>query len=246
MNEATGDAEQRQIATRAAKSEERKETRNGQATREHIMDVALELFGHLGYRAVTVRQITEAADVNLSAITYHFGGKEELYRATVLKLMDSFDALIGPHLNDLLACAEHAKGSRAKLRAGAGDFATNWATRVLNNPDVHRRLPIIAMELAAPSPAFPIIYERFYKRLYSAFEPLVAASCDGGELAQRVRVHAAASLLLGFVAKKRVLWRSLDWTGYSAERVSGLTPHLVAAFTDALGLNSAQDPAPQS
>lgn len=204
------------------------------------MAVALELFGHLGYRAVSVRQITDAADVNLSAITYHFGGKEELYRATVVKLMDSIDALIGPHLNDLTACAQQANGSHARLRDAARQFATNWATLVLNNPDVQRRMPVIAMELAAPSPAFPIIYERFYKRLYATFEPLVVATYADDELAQRVRVHAAASLLLGFVAIERVLWRSLDWNGYSPERASALAPHIVEAFVDALGLNHAR------
>ena len=54
----------------------RKETAGGLATRDFIIEIATDLFGQHGYQGVTVRQLTLAAKVNLSAITYHFGGKE--------------------------------------------------------------------------------------------------------------------------------------------------------------------------
>jgi hypothetical protein len=43
--------------------------------------------------------------------------------------------------------------------------------------------------------------------------------------------------MLGFVASERVLWRSLDWEGYSPERVAQLAPHLAAVFLAAVGLH---------
>ena len=73
----------------------RKETPGGLATRDFIIEVATDLFGQHGYQGVTVRQLTLAAKVNLSAITYHFGGKEELYRMTVEALMERIGGLIG-------------------------------------------------------------------------------------------------------------------------------------------------------
>lgn len=48
-------------------------------TRERILDEAERLFADLGYAAVTVRQITQAAQTNVAAVNYHFGGKENLY-----------------------------------------------------------------------------------------------------------------------------------------------------------------------
>jgi len=48
-------------------------------TKTRIMDTARELFADRGYDSVSVRDITGAAGVNISMISYYFGGKEGLY-----------------------------------------------------------------------------------------------------------------------------------------------------------------------
>ena len=48
------------------------------ATRSRILDVAEELFGERGLDRVSIRDITRKARVNLAAINYHFGSKEDL------------------------------------------------------------------------------------------------------------------------------------------------------------------------
>jgi len=54
--------------------------KNGEdLTRERILDRAEVLFAQKGYRAVSVREITSAAECNLAAVNYHFGNKENLY-----------------------------------------------------------------------------------------------------------------------------------------------------------------------
>lgn len=50
-------------------------------TRRRLIQAAGEVFGDLGFRAATVRQITERAGVNVAAINYHFRDKTELYAA---------------------------------------------------------------------------------------------------------------------------------------------------------------------
>ncbi|MCX7919352.1 MAG: TetR family transcriptional regulator [bacterium] len=55
-------------------------------TKQLIMKAASELFAQYGYDAVSVRDIVRKAKVNLGAITYHFGGKEALYREMILNL----------------------------------------------------------------------------------------------------------------------------------------------------------------
>ena len=151
----------------------RKETPGGLATRDFIIEVATDLFGQHGYQGVTVRQLTLAAKVNLSAITYHFGGKEELYRMTVEALMERIGGLIGAPVQELRRAVGEAGADRAELRLAAERFIRDWAQLVLADGDVQRRLPVIAMELVSPSPAFPIIYEHFYRRLYEALGGLI-------------------------------------------------------------------------
>jgi len=217
----------------------RKETPGGQATRDFIIEVATDLFGQHGYQGVTVRQLTLAAKVNLSAITYHFGGKEELYRTTVEALMERIGGLIGAPVKALRVAAGEAGADRAALRRAAETFIRDWAQLVLANADVQRRLPVLAMELVSPSPVFPIIYEHFYRRLYEALGGLIGAALglEAGSVELSIRVHGVASLMLGFVASERVLWRSLEWEGYSPERVAQLAPHLAAVFLGAVGFH---------
>lgn len=53
------------------------------AKKEHILNVALKLFSERGYSATSVREIAKQAKVNLSMISYYFGGKEGLLDAIV-------------------------------------------------------------------------------------------------------------------------------------------------------------------
>lgn len=50
-------------------------------TKSRILDVAEELFAEEGLDRVSIRDITEKAEVNLAAVNYHFGGKDELIAA---------------------------------------------------------------------------------------------------------------------------------------------------------------------
>jgi AcrR family transcriptional regulator len=50
-------------------------------TRSRILDVAEQLFSEQGFDRVSIRDITRKARVNLAAINYHFGSKEDLIAA---------------------------------------------------------------------------------------------------------------------------------------------------------------------
>jgi AcrR family transcriptional regulator len=51
------------------------------STYEGILNSALKLFAKQGFKATTIRQIADDAGVNSSGISYHFNGKEDLYKA---------------------------------------------------------------------------------------------------------------------------------------------------------------------
>lgn len=59
---------------------ERPITRPTEATRRALISAAIVVFSDHGYEAASVRDITGKAKVNQGAITYHFDGKEGLYR----------------------------------------------------------------------------------------------------------------------------------------------------------------------
>ncbi len=53
-------------------------------TRERLIESASQLFARHGYRGAPVRDICNQARANPGAVSYHFGGKRQLYR-TVLR-----------------------------------------------------------------------------------------------------------------------------------------------------------------
>ena len=70
-------------------------------TREALLLTAADLFSQKGYAAVGIREIAQRADVNISAIKYHFGCKHDLYLETVRASMerhgdDLLEVLAGP------------------------------------------------------------------------------------------------------------------------------------------------------
>jgi AcrR family transcriptional regulator len=56
-------------------------------TKKRILDTAEKLFAQKGFHATSLRMITREADVNLAAVNYHFGSKEELIKAVIERRM---------------------------------------------------------------------------------------------------------------------------------------------------------------
>ena len=58
------------------------------ATKQRILDAAEHLFMEHGFEATSLRAITSDANVNLAAVNYHFGSKEELFQAVLTRRLD--------------------------------------------------------------------------------------------------------------------------------------------------------------
>ena len=56
-----------------------------QGTRERLLEAAENLFAEYGYTETSLRMISQAADVNIASANYHFGGKEGLWKAVMMK-----------------------------------------------------------------------------------------------------------------------------------------------------------------
>jgi len=57
-------------------------------TKTRILDAAEQLFMEHGFEATSLRSLTTAAGVNLAAVNYHFGSKEELFQAVLTRRLD--------------------------------------------------------------------------------------------------------------------------------------------------------------
>ena len=123
-----------------------KDNPHSRELRQRLLHMAGEVFAEQGYRAATVRQITERAGVNLAAINYYFSDKAELYAS----------ALGEAHCNALGCLLPDPRGTpRERLRA----FLTAMLTFLLDPQRPAWQNRLLAREIAEPTAALDPLIE---------------------------------------------------------------------------------------
>lgn len=61
--------------------------------RDYILDVAERLFAEQGFEAISVREISKAAEINIAMVSYYFGSKEKLYEDVINRKLISSDTI---------------------------------------------------------------------------------------------------------------------------------------------------------
>jgi AcrR family transcriptional regulator len=72
----------------AVKADQRREA--GLRTRTRLLDAALELLAERGEDKVTLRELTDAAQANVAAVSYHFGSLKALCDAAVERALERY------------------------------------------------------------------------------------------------------------------------------------------------------------
>ena len=119
-------------------------TRPSKVTRNRIIKAAAPIFAEHGYEGASIRRIVAKADVNQAAINYHFGSKEELYRAVLRMALEALQHADGVALSDAGA------GRDAALRA----FVRRQLQPMLGRDELSRYLRIFNWETVRPTPVF--------------------------------------------------------------------------------------------
>jgi AcrR family transcriptional regulator len=136
-----------------------------QATRDRVCDAAERLFAQHGFSNTSLRQITDEAGVNLAAVNYYFGSKEDLYREVLLRRLRPMNA---ERLN-LLTQAEQLAGDQpVPVRAILGTFIRPLLRRAADAASGGQSfLRLISRDLMDPP---PFMQDEIAREL----EPLVA------------------------------------------------------------------------
>lgn len=116
-------------------------------TDDRLIESGIKLFGELGYDAVSVRDIVKDSGANLSAVSYHFGGKSGMYKAVVEHLVnevrlqlselnaEQFATLSLPAMEQRLP--EIILGFRELFISANGQARLNIFVRETASPDKH-------------------------------------------------------------------------------------------------------------
>ena len=67
---------------------------NNKDAKTHILDTSVMLFSARGYKETSIREISREAGVNVSMISYYFGGKDGILRDIVKSVTRGFTSLL--------------------------------------------------------------------------------------------------------------------------------------------------------
>jgi AcrR family transcriptional regulator len=112
----------------AARADQRREA--GLRTRARLLDAALDLIAERGEDGVTLRELTDAAEANVAAVSYHFGSLRSLCDAALEQALERYlDAqqeavsALGPQATVEELAAAFARPMIRALGVGGRDLA---------------------------------------------------------------------------------------------------------------------------
>jgi AcrR family transcriptional regulator len=178
----------------------------GDATRQKLLDTAVEVFGRLGYEGTSTRAVADAAQANLQAIRYYFGGKEGLYLAAAGHVADLIKAHNAEMAARVRAQFMQTKTSGVPLepteaRSMLSDLLQTLATFYVSH-ESENWARFVMREQMEPTEAFKRMYEGFMKPGTEVASRLVAVIL--GEAAESEYVRLRTLSLIGSVLMFRM------------------------------------------
>jgi AcrR family transcriptional regulator len=186
--------------------------------RQHLVLAALDLFGRNGLEGTSTREIARAAGRPMSAITYHFGGKDELYLAVARYLAGRIGESLAAARGSPAAGAREA--TPAQARAALHELLQAFVG-IMVRPESASWSRYILREQMEPTPAFDLLYG-------SVMSPVLQQVCtllrrvSGRRLTlkdARLRALALFGQVLVFRACRAAVLRSNAWDDVGAAEV---------------------------
>ncbi|HEY4530389.1 MAG TPA: TetR family transcriptional regulator [Luteimonas sp.] len=180
------------------------------STKDRILGAAEELFAQHGFMGTSLRQVTSRADVNIAAVNYHFGSKENLINEVFRRRMDDMsgqrlaqleqacrerpgelEAVLAAFVEPALAVARDRQGGAAFIRVIARAYAEkNDGLRQFLSEQYGHVLREFARAIAQCVPGLE--KERLYWRLDFLSGALTYAMSDFGLIKRPAGVGEAA------------------------------------------------------
>lgn len=156
-------------------------------TQRNILDCAISEFAELGYEATSTRTVARRAGVPHTLVTYHFGGKEGLWRAVIKDLLTAYEERFQSHMAEL-------QGEKAitRLRAAQEDLIQFSAAGL----DFHRIMSHVAQ---SSSPQLKWVVKEYFRTVYDTRAELIREAQAEGKYIEGDPYHLQYVFLGSFI-----------------------------------------------
>jgi len=190
----------------------------GADTRERLLEAAGEVFALRGYRAATVREISQRANANVAAVNYHFRDKKGLYTTVLEQTLKSAVKKYPPDLG-----LSGSATAEDQLRA----FVRSFLLRLLDEgrPAWHGKLMV--REITEPTAVLDLIVEGVIRPLHERLTLIVRKflGSDADEGSVRLCVMSIIGQCLFYQHSRHVIMR-LYPHGFGREEIEQMAEHI--------------------
>ncbi|MEJ8846106.1 TetR/AcrR family transcriptional regulator [Variovorax rhizosphaerae] len=216
-------------ASPAATATTRATRAHGQATRQHLLEIAGQVFAERGFADGTTKAIAERAGTPMASINYHFGSRDALYEAV---LVEAHGQLVD--IEQLRALTQQFDDPRDSLRALlthivglATSPAQPWGVRVM------------LREIMSPSALVPALVQKAVLPKAQLVLGLLARILQlppGHPAVQRAAVMAVLPGLVMLIAPRQIIGKVLPAVTSDPQALVDDLCRYVLAGLDAIAL----------
>jgi len=170
------------------------------STKERLLDTAERLFAERGFAAVSIRDLSAEAGVNVAAVNYHFQSKDNLYAAVLLRR-------VRPTKERMLAALSQVPpdgAGRPQLEALIHAFVSTYLHDALARPDGDTFLRLMIRELHDPHTTSDTFFQELVVPLHQAMTTALARARPDLDRSDIVWILAS---IIGQVAHFIMRWR---------------------------------------
>ena len=192
----------------------------GRPTDDRLLDVAIDQFGRKGLEGASTRAIAAAAGTAMSAITYHYGGKEGLYVATArhiaAQIRNRFTAVMAnaPPAADL-----EPEAATEQILVLAGAFL-----QIMLSAEAAPWARFIVREQMEPTEAFEVLWSEVMSTVSARLVALVLRAGAGRWTETEVRIRAVTLIgqILVFRVARATALRVTGWDDIGPRRAADI------------------------
>lgn len=190
--------------------------RQGERSRQVIVEAATRLFAQKGYRATSIADLTAATGLTRGAFYHHFDAKDALFRAVVDHVRTTWAQTVGAQIS----ASDDALEQLASLIGG-------HARLISSRPELCLVITGLSEEIRGSEPELADALHGVYRELIAVVEQLLAAGQDAGQVRRDIDPHLVAIDIVGLLRGVSCFGVLAD-LGLDVERtLAGIRPVLI-------------------
>jgi AcrR family transcriptional regulator len=191
------------------------------STRQRLLEAAERLFLEKGYGGVSVRDLTEAAGVNVAAINYHFNGKKNLFR-------EVFRRILAPVVEQRLAELEEVIDGKGTpdLRKVIRTYVSGVLGDLLSSNDAERCCNLVSSEMAEAGVAVDVLVKEMVAPIHRVMKDAISRARPG---LSDEKISLCIASVVGQVihfARAREIIRRLTGRNYNRKFIEDIIEHI--------------------